>query len=68
VAGAVNAIAGGGSLINVPALLAVGPPATIVGGYGGATLARRMSSKLLRNMIVVFAFGVGIVLAVQAFA
>jgi uncharacterized protein len=42
-------------------------PATIVGGYSGARLARRLPNAVLRWLIVVFAIVVGLVLLVRAF-
>jgi uncharacterized membrane protein YfcA len=47
--------------------VAVVAPATIVGGYSGARLARRMRSDVLRWTIVGFAVVVGVVLLVRAF-
>ncbi|WP_127504083.1 sulfite exporter TauE/SafE family protein [Actinoplanes solisilvae] len=42
-------------------------PATIVGGYAGARLARRMPSPVLRTIIVMFGTAVGLLLLYRAF-
>ena len=42
-------------------------PATIVGGYAGARIARRLPSQVLRSIIVVFGLIVGLVLLWRAF-
>jgi uncharacterized membrane protein YfcA len=42
-------------------------PASLVGGYVGARLARRLPARALRAAIVVAGLIVGIVLAVRAF-
>jgi uncharacterized protein len=42
-------------------------PATVVGGYVGARLARRLPSTVLRSLIVVFGAVIGAVLLVRAF-
>ncbi|GAA1030475.1 sulfite exporter TauE/SafE family protein [Virgisporangium ochraceum] len=47
--------------------VAVVAPATIVGGYSGARMARRLRSDVLRWIIVCFAVAVGVVLLVRAF-
>jgi uncharacterized membrane protein YfcA len=47
--------------------VAVVAPSTIVGGYSGARLARRLRSDVLRWIIVCFAVVVGVVLLVRAF-
>jgi uncharacterized protein len=43
-------------------------PATIVGGYAGARLARRLPAKVLRLVIVIFGTAIGLVLLYRAFA
>lgn len=43
--------------------VAVAAPATLVGGYLGARLARRLPARALRAIVVVFGVGVGIALA-----
>jgi uncharacterized protein len=43
-------------------------PATIVGGYAGARLARRLPSRVLRILIVTFGTAIGLVLLYRAFA
>jgi uncharacterized protein len=43
-------------------------PATIIGGYGGARLARRLPSRVLRFLIVTFGTAIGLVLLYRAFA
>jgi uncharacterized membrane protein YfcA len=47
--------------------VAIVAPATIVGGYSGARLARRLPNAVLRWLIVAFAIVVGLVLLVRAF-
>jgi len=42
-------------------------PATIVGGYLGARIARRLPSQVLRGIIVVFGLVVGLILLWRAF-
>jgi len=69
VAGAVNAVAGGGSLISFPALLAVGYPAltanvtnsvALTPGYFGGTLGyRRELTGQRRRMVVLGAISAG---------
>jgi uncharacterized membrane protein YfcA len=49
------------------ATVAVLAPATIVGGYVGARLARRLRSDVLKVVIVVFGTGIGIYLLIHAF-
>ena len=49
------------------AAVAVLAPATIIGGYAGARLARRLPPVVLRTIIVTLGTVVGIVLAVKAF-
>jgi len=58
VAGAMNALAGGGSFVSLPALIAAGVPsvnanasstvALLPGGLGGALLGRRMPPAATR--------------------
>ena len=43
-------------------------PATIVGGYAGAKLARRLPARVLRLVIVIFGTAIGLVLLYRAFA
>ncbi len=43
-------------------------PATIVGGYLGARLARRLPARVLRFLIVAFGTAIGLVLLYRAFA
>ncbi len=43
-------------------------PATIVGGYAGARLARRLPARLLRILIVTLGTMVGLILLWRAFA
>jgi uncharacterized membrane protein YfcA len=47
--------------------VAIVAPASIVGGYTGARLARRLPNAVLRWLIVVFAIVVGLVLLVRVF-
>jgi uncharacterized membrane protein YfcA len=47
--------------------VAIVAPATIVGGYSGARMARRVPNAVLRWLIVAFAVVVGVVLLVRAF-
>lgn len=42
-------------------------PATVVGGYAGARLARRLPARLLRALIVAFGTAIGLVLLWRAF-
>jgi uncharacterized membrane protein YfcA len=42
-------------------------PATIVGGYAGAKLARRLPAKVLRYLIVTFGTVIGLILLYRAF-
>jgi uncharacterized membrane protein YfcA len=42
-------------------------PATIVGGYAGARLARRLPQRVLKALIVTFGTTIGLVLLVRAF-
>ena len=42
-------------------------PATIVGGYAGARLARRLPAPVLRALIVTFGTAIGLVLLYRAF-
>ena len=48
------------------AAVAVLEPATIVGGYVGARLARRLPARVLREMIVTFGTVIGMILLYQA--
>lgn len=43
-------------------------PATIIGGYAGARLARRLPARVLRAFIVIFGTVIGLVLLWRAFA
>ncbi|MGX6601806.1 sulfite exporter TauE/SafE family protein [Micromonosporaceae bacterium Da 78-11] len=43
-------------------------PATIIGGYAGAKLARRLPASVLRLVIVIFGTVIGLVLLYRAFA
>jgi uncharacterized membrane protein YfcA len=49
------------------ATVAVLAPASLVGGYVGARLARRLRSDVLKVVIVVFGTGIGLYLLVNAF-
>jgi uncharacterized membrane protein YfcA len=49
------------------AAVAVLAPATVVGGYAGAKLARRLPSAVLRFLIVAFGTVIGLVLLYRAF-
>ncbi|MGK5684773.1 sulfite exporter TauE/SafE family protein [Actinoplanes sp. URMC 104] len=42
-------------------------PATVVGGYAGARLARRLPSRVLRAIIVAFGTAIGLLLLYRAF-
>lgn len=42
-------------------------PATVVGGYTGATLARRLPGRFLKALIVTFGATIGLVLLIRAF-
>jgi uncharacterized membrane protein YfcA len=73
-----NAISALVGLITVVVFALFGPvdwfdvlllaPATIVGGYVGARVARRLPPVILRAVIVTLAFVVGIILFVKAFS
>jgi uncharacterized protein len=41
-------------------------PATVVGGYAGALLARRLPARVLKALIVAFGTAIGLVLLVRA--
>jgi uncharacterized protein len=43
-------------------------PATVIGGYAGARLARRLPARVLRTVIVTFGTVVGLVLLYRAFS
>jgi uncharacterized membrane protein YfcA len=47
--------------------IAVLAPATVVGGYLGARLARRLPARVLRALIVTFASVIGVYLLIRAF-
>lgn len=51
--------------VNWAAVLVLAP-ATVVGGYAGARLARRLPARVLRAAIVVYGLVVGLVLLVRA--
>ncbi|GIJ48883.1 UPF0721 transmembrane protein [Virgisporangium aliadipatigenens] len=51
--------------VNWSAVLILAP-ATIVGGYAGAVLARRLPGRLLKALIVAFGTSIGLVLLVRA--
>jgi uncharacterized protein len=72
---AVSAVVGLGTVIAFAIFgpvdwmdVAILAPATIVGGYTGARLARRLPPLVLRTLIVVLGTAVGIVLLIKAFA
>jgi hypothetical protein len=48
--------------------VAILAPATVVGGYAGARLARRLPAAVLRALIVTFGAAIGLVLLWRAFA
>lgn len=48
--------------------VAVLAPATIVGGYVGARLARRLPARVLKWVIVTFGTTIGLILLYRAFA
>ncbi|GIF04438.1 sulfite exporter TauE/SafE family protein [Actinoplanes siamensis] len=48
--------------------VAVLAPATVVGGYAGARVARRLPARVLRYVIVTFGTAIGLVLLYRAFA
>jgi hypothetical protein len=47
--------------------VAVLAPATVIGGYVGARVARKLPTAVLRWGIVAFGVGVGVVLLLRAF-
>lgn len=53
--------------VNWAAVLALAP-ATIIGGYAGAKLARRLPARVLRALIVTFGTVIGLILLWRAFA
>jgi uncharacterized membrane protein YfcA len=71
-----NAISAVVGLVTVVAFAAFGPvnwayvalltPATLIGGYAGARLARRLPAAALRALIVTFGAIIGVVLLVRA--
>lgn len=70
---AVSAIIGIGSVLAYAVFgpvdwvaVAVVAPATLLGGYTGASVARRLPQKILKGVIVTFGTVVGIVLLVRA--
>lgn len=72
---AISAVVGLGTVVAFSlfgpvnwAAVAVLVPATIVGGYAGARLARRLPPRVLRAVIVTLGTVVGIVLLVRALA
>jgi uncharacterized membrane protein YfcA len=71
---AVSAVVGLGTVVAFAifgpvnwAAVAVVAPATLIGGYAGARLARRLPSGVLRAVIVSVGLIVGVVLLVRAF-
>lgn len=72
-----NALSATVGVVTVAVYAAFGPvswvsvailaPATVAGGYLGARVARRLSARVLRAMVVCFGTAVGVVLLVQAF-
>ena len=71
---AVSAVVGTGTVVAFAIFgpvdwvaVAVVAPATLVGGYAGARLARRLPSSVLRAVIVTVGLIVGLVLLVRAF-
>jgi uncharacterized membrane protein YfcA len=70
---AVSAVVGVGTVIAFALLgpvdwaaVAIVAPATLVGGYAGARLARRLPNRVLRAVIVTIGLVVGVVLLVRA--
>lgn len=51
--------------VNWPAVLILAP-ATIVGGYTGAVLARRLPGRLLKALVVTFGTTIGLVFLIRA--
>jgi hypothetical protein len=47
--------------------VAVIAPATVIGGYGGARLARRLPDQVWKVTIVAFGTVIGLILLVRAF-
>jgi uncharacterized membrane protein YfcA len=56
---AVTFIAGGKVLWPLSAIMAAG---AIAGGYGGATLARRLGKRRVRQVIVFVGFGIALLM------
>jgi uncharacterized protein len=70
---AVSAVVGLGTVVLFAltgpvnwAAVAIVAPASLVGGYSGARLARRLPASVLRVVIVTIGFAVGLVLLVRA--
>jgi uncharacterized protein len=73
-----NALSAAVGLVTVVAFAAFAPvhwgavlaltPATILGGYAGARLARRLPTRVLRSLIVTFGTAIGLVLLYRAYA
>jgi uncharacterized membrane protein YfcA len=70
---AVSAVVGVGTVVAFAILgpvdwaaVAIVAPATLVGGYAGARLARRLPNRVLRAVIVTIGLAVGVVLLVRA--
>jgi uncharacterized membrane protein YfcA len=70
---AVTAVVGVGTVVAFALLgpvdwaaAAIVAPATLVGGYAGARLARRLPNRVLRALIVSIGLAVGVVLLVRA--
>jgi uncharacterized membrane protein YfcA len=70
---AVTAVVGLGTVVAFALLgpvdwaaVAIVAPATLIGGYAGARLARRLPNRVLRALIVAIGLAVGVVLLVRA--
>jgi uncharacterized protein len=72
-----NVVSAAVGLVTIVAFAAFGPvhwvavgivaPATVVGGYAGAALARRLHPRVLRALIVAFGAAVGLVLLYRTY-
>jgi uncharacterized membrane protein YfcA len=70
---AISAVVGVGTVVAFAVLgpvdwvaVAIIAPASLVGGYAGAKLARRLPTRVLRAIIVIIGFVVGVALLVRA--
>ena len=69
-AGMIDSVAGGGSLLSFPTVLwqdaVVMAMGAVLGGVGGAGLARRMGRAVVRRLVIAIGFGMAAALLVKA--